>query len=90
MNYVNGTIEHLCVKFFLPLTIIGFHYFCDKLIETIFIIDSLNFVYENANTRFDLRKNMVNRGITVLKHDNLFICITMFISITSYSLKYFG
>lgn len=64
----------------------GFHYLLDEFIQTILISDFLNFVYEDANTQFEiifilktkqafnlLRETMVNKGITILVHDDLFI-----------------
>ena len=85
MYYGKEIIGHWCVRFLVPTTMSGFHYFLDEFITTILITDSLNSVHDDGNTRFEftfilkpkqkldlLRENMVNRGITVLDHDDLF------------------
>ena len=89
MYFGNGIIGHLCDRFLLPTTMFCYYYFLDEFIKTIIIPYSLNFVNEDANTRFEitfilkpkqsfdlLRENMVNRGITAFKHDDLLVGVS--------------
>ena len=84
MNYGDGIIVHCCVRFLVFTTMFNFYYFLDEFIKTILITDSLNSVYKNANTKFEitftlkpkeacdiLRENIVNRKNTFIKHDEL-------------------
>ena len=45
MYYGKGILGHWCVRFLVPITMSGFHYFLDEFITTIIITYSLNTVH---------------------------------------------